>query len=287
MNLVGKILVVALLVSSLVFASMTLAVHATHKQWKLAVSNPNPAPGQKRGLMEELADRDSLIGRLQTELTEKQRLYERTVRESEQVRGQLESQNQELLATRTKQQTEITEKTTALKEAIAAANNAAKVLEKTQEENTALRNENTTVKKARDDAHADVVAREDDLAQAKGEWSRHEARNKQLLAQLAQYRMVMQDANLPLNIDVPRVNGLVTKTHTSEKMVEINLGTDHGLKEGVLMDVFRVGNTLSTTRYLGQIRLFTVDKTKAVGSVIPNTLKGTIQEEDHVATRIK
>ena len=63
------------------------------------------------------------------------------MRESEQVRGQLESQNQELLATRTKQQTEITEKTTALKEAIAAANNAAKVLEKTQEENTALRNE--------------------------------------------------------------------------------------------------------------------------------------------------
>ena len=30
-----------------------------------------------------------------------------------------------------------------------------------------------------------------------------------------------------------------------------------------------------------------MDKTKAVGSVIPKTLTGTIQEADHVATRIK
>jgi hypothetical protein len=284
MNLVGKILVVALMVSSLVFASMTLALHGTHRAWKLLVSNPNPGPGQKRGLQEELADRDSLIARLQTELTEKQRLNERTVRESEQVRGSLESQNQELLATRTKLQTEITDRITALKEAITNANNSATVAQKTQEENTTLRNEATGAKKDRDDARTDVIVKEDELAQAIGEWIRFETRNKQLLLQLAQYRIVIQDANLPLRVDVPRVDGLVTKTNTSEKMVQINLGTDHGLKEGVVMDVFRVGNT---AQYLGQIRLFKVDKTEAVGSVIPNTLKGTIQEDDHVATRIK
>ena len=43
----------------------------------------------------------------------------------------------------------------------------------------------------------------------------------------------------------------------------------------------------ASTAYLGQIRLFKMDKTTAVGSVIPDKLKGTIQENDHVATRIK
>src|SRR5262249_32739765 len=161
----------------------------------------------------------------------------------EQVRGQLESQNQELLAARTKLQTEITEKTNALKEAITAANNAAKVLEKTQEENKALRDENTVTKKDRDDAHSEVVTKWDELAQATSELVRYKARNQQLLAQLAEYRQVLQNANLPLKVDIPAVSGLVTKTHTSEKMVEINLGTDHGLREGVVMDVFRLGNT--------------------------------------------
>jgi hypothetical protein len=53
------------------------------------------------------------------------------------------------------------------------------------------------------------------------------------------------------------------------------------------MDVIRVGESLSNTRYLGQIRLTQVDKTEAVGIVIPETSKGTIQENDHVTTGLK
>jgi hypothetical protein len=285
MNLVGKILVVALLVMALVFSSFTLAVHATHKNWKLMVNNPTPQPGQQPGYVQILADRDGQIARMQTELTEKQRLYERTQRESEQVRGQLESQVQELLAGRTRLNDEITSKTNTLNQQIAAAVTSAAVLEKTQKQNTDLRTKNTSLTTERDTALNNVVKLLDELAQATGEWNRHEQRNKALLVQLAQYRIVMQDANLPLNLEVPTVEGLVTRTHTAEKLVEINLGTDDGLKPGVIMDVFRAGGTLATTRYLGQIRLSRVEKTEAVGDVIPEKLEGTIQENDNVITR--
>ena len=286
MNLVGKILVVALLVMSLVFASLTLAVHATHTNWLQRVTNTDKSKGPP-GLVQDLADKDSALQRKITELTEMERLKERTTREYEVRVAQQESQNQELLAVRLNLQTENTQKAGQLKEAISAADNAAKLLEKTQEENKVIREENVVTKKARDDNHTQLVAREDDLAQAKGEWARLEARNKQLLAQLAQYRLALQNAGVNLNLQTPAVQGLVTKTHTTEKMVEINLGTDHGLREGDLMDVYRLGNTLASTAYLGQIRLFKMDKTTAVGSVIPDKLKGTIQENDHVATRIK
>jgi hypothetical protein len=289
MNLVGKILVVALLVMSLVFASFTLAVHATHKNWKMMVSNPSPnaQKGEQPGLVQVLADRDGLITRLQTELTEKQKLLDRTVRESEQVRGQLESAVAEHQTVRKQLETEIASKTTSLNEAITAAQTAATVMQKTQDENKTLREYNVKATKDRDDARDEVIKYADELAQATSEWARYQDRNRQLLLQLAQYRLVIQDKGLPLQLDVPRVDGLVTQTHTAEKMVEINLGTDDGLKKGDVMDVIRLGNTEASTQYLGQIRLLTVDKTGAVGSLVPDTIRGTIQKDDHVTTGLK
>ena len=108
MNLVGKILVVALTVMALVFSSFTLAVHATHKNWKLMVDNANPKPGEALGLKQEIALRDTAISRYITDLANKEQLVNRIQRESEQVRGQLESTNSELQKRLVALQTEIT-----------------------------------------------------------------------------------------------------------------------------------------------------------------------------------
>src|SRR2546428_5623906 len=99
MNLVGKILVVALLVMSLVFAAFTLAVHATHKNWLLVVTNTDLKKGPP-GLKQQLDEKDSQIARYVAEKAEMEKLVERTKREYELRLGQLESQVQELLATR-------------------------------------------------------------------------------------------------------------------------------------------------------------------------------------------
>ncbi len=284
MNLVGKILVVALLVMSLVFGSFTLAVHATHKNWKLMVDNTDAQKGPP-GLKQIIAERDARITQKTTELAEKEQLYVRTLREAEQRLGQLESYGSELKKQRDALQGEIALKSSELTDAIKGANDSATVLAKTQVENKALRDENTQVKMERDQHYDQLVKLIDQHAQAAGEWARLQERNRQLLAQCAQYRLVLQDNNLPTNLEIPTVFGLVTDTNTAAKMVQINLGSDQGLKKGIEMLVYRFGDNLATTSYLGKIRLSTVDKTAAVGQVVE--LKGTIQKDDHVATRIE
>jgi metal-responsive CopG/Arc/MetJ family transcriptional regulator len=285
MNLVGKILVVALTVMALVFSSFTLAVHATHKNWKLMVSNTDTTKGLPLGLTQVIAERDTAISRLLVDNAAKEQLVYRNQRESEQIRGQLESLVSELQKNNRNLKDEIDLKSGELTLAINASANSTNVLAKTQTENKDIRTENVQVKTERDQAFDNVVTTGDKLAQASGEWARLSERNKQLLAQLAQYRQVMQDRGLPLNLEKPTVTGKVTQTHTATKMVQINLGSDDGLKKGDTMDVVRVGNTAGT--YLGKIRLITVDKTEAVGAAIPGTLKGTIQKDDQVTTELE
>ncbi len=285
MNLVGKILVVALTVMALVFSSFTLAVHATHKNWKLMVSNTDTTKGLPLGLTQVIAERDTAISRLLADNAAKDQQVNRIQRESEQIRGQLESLVSELQKNNRNLKDEIDLKSGELTLAINASANSTNVLAKTQTENKDIRTENVQVKTERDQALDNVVTTGDKLAQASGEWARLSERNKQLLAQLAQYRQVMQDRGLPLNLEKPTVTGKVTQTHTATKMVQINLGSDDGLKKGDTMDVVRVGNTAGT--YLGKIRLITVDKTEAVGAAIPGTLKGTIQKDDQVTTELE
>src|SRR5262245_6964407 len=205
MNLVGKILVVALTVMALVFASFTLAVHATHTNWKLKVSNPNAKPGEPKGLVQDIAERDTMINRLLADNAAKEQLVARIQRESEQIRGQLESHNAELQAGLKRLDAEITLKSGELTEAIKQAEAVANVLAKTQKENKDIRDESVDIKTQRDQAFENVNKKGDELAQALGEWNRLSERNKQLLMLLAQFRQVLQNGGISLTLEIRNV----------------------------------------------------------------------------------
>lgn len=283
MNLVGKILVVAIFVMSLVFATFTLAVHSTHKNWKLAVTNQVPTPTQPLGLEKVLQDlivkRDALI----LQLSEMERSLERNKREYQQRLAQLETLRGDLQKDVDTKQAENGTLATQLKDAIAAADNATRVLESIRQENSQLREQNNTVKKERDDAFTEVVKLGDLLAQAQAEWTKHLDRNKVLLAQVSQYRLVLQDRGIQLD-SKPTVFGLVQAIDQSRGMVEVNVGFDDGLEVGMELDVFRVGAT--DTNYLGRIKLSKVNTDVSVGTIMRDYSKGTILRRDHVATRL-
>jgi hypothetical protein len=85
---------------------------------------------------------------------------------------------------------------------------------------------------------------------------------------------------------LPRtVSGLVVQV-SQQKLVEIDLGSDDGLKQGQVLDVFRLGETVDSARYLGKIQLTSVNKATALGKILPGA-QGKIHEADHVATRIE
>ncbi len=84
----------------------------------------------------------------------------------------------------------------------------------------------------------------------------------------------------------PAVSGRVVSTEPEKGVVEVSLGSDDGVQLGQTLVVYRFGTTLESTKYLGEIRLISVDKKKAIGRVLSNA-KGTIEADDQVATRLE
>jgi len=107
-----------------------------------------------------------------------------------------------------------------------------------------------------------------------------------------QLRKLVADANLrpvdTIGCSFPApVQGLVTVSRPEEGLVEINIGGDDGLKLGDRLHVYRWGATLDCTKYLGQIILTQVDTTNSVGTLRRETMRGTIEKGDHVATHLE
>ena len=69
MNLVGKIFIISIAVMSLVFMSFALAVYATHKNWRDAISNPDTGFAKELKIQQdqqEGTDRDSWLASFTT-----------------------------------------------------------------------------------------------------------------------------------------------------------------------------------------------------------------------------
>jgi hypothetical protein len=107
-------------------------------------------------------------------------------------------------------------------------------------------------------------------------------RNERLLAE---YQALVVKYRLPELPQPNAVSGLVVGV-TNDGLVEINLGSDDGLRPDEILDVFRLRATVGGTTYLGQIKLTSVDKATAIGIIVRKT-RGSIEVNDHVTTRLQ
>jgi hypothetical protein len=79
------------------------------------------------------------------------------------------------------------------------------------------------------------------------------------------------------------IKGTITKVEPKSGLVEINLGTDAGLKRNHTLEVFRLK---PRAEYLGRIQLVEVSKTKSVGRLITPLRPGQVlQAGDSVASK--
>jgi hypothetical protein len=222
---------------------------------------------------------------LQDQIADLERNYERNKREYQQRLGQLET----ALITLTKERDVLQDDNgrlgKELEAAVAAADAKTKQLDSFRAENQKLRDDNDTVRKERDDKLREVVSLQDRVAQLTGEYDRLTKRNQQLLLQITQIRVAAADAGIQLDRK-PTVFGIVqaTKTTADFTLVEISIGYDDGLEQGMELDVFRLG-VAGEALYLGRIKLTRVEPDVSVGQVLPGS-KGSITRHDHVATRL-
>lgn len=287
MNWLGKTLVMAILVMSLVFMAFAIAVYSTHKNWRDLVTNAQAAPGKPLGLQPQLSALRARNGELQAQL-------DTITKEIADERGAHQKSLAELQTTLStlrqeydKQVAEHAALVEGERQAVAATEAAHKTLEALRGEVVKLRDDIRLVQKEKEEEFDRALKLADDLNQNKAAGDLLKKRNVQLTDQLAQAKAVLKSHDLdehePVDGVPPKVDGVVLAVG-NDGMIEVSLGADDGLRKGNTLEVFRHAGTVS--KYLGRIQVVRTAPDKAVGKILPEFRKGNIQKEDRVATRL-
>jgi hypothetical protein len=277
MNWLGKVFVVVILIMSLVFMGLALAVYATHKNWQQVSVD----------LKKKLTDAQSENAKLQTEHNRRVEDLEREKTIAEQQVAKLDSERVALTDRYAQAQTELEGLRQNQRDHIAAVASTQKINEALAGEVTELRKTIRTTLQDRDSLFKKALDATEDLHKAAGEYNTTLERNKQLTKQVAGKDVVMREKGIDPNTDpnsvVPIVEGVVSKIERKAggQLVEITIGADDGLKTGNTLEVSR------GAKYLGRVEIIQTSPDKAVGRVDRTFQQGQIQEGDRVATRIK
>lgn len=283
MTLLGKIFTGLIFIASIILMSIAVMVAASHKNWKNAVIEPetglqarlNLEKDRNAVLQEEIEEKKNALNRERTSRAAAiSTLTTKTVLQSK----QLEEKERELAA-----QTQLSQER----------------LARMQQAEARLAEQDVSLKDARDqlqtvvnDLHYQmqmVVTLTDQNHQV--EWSEQalKERAEQLANDVATLKKVMDaygldknslTAHIPPQID-GRVTAISNKGSFERKLVEINLGSDDGLREGHELDVFR------NNQYLGRVVIREVSTNRAVAQIIPDLNRGSIKENDRVTTRFR
>ncbi len=285
MTLVGKIFVVAILIMSVVYMGLALAVYSSHRNWKEVVDLPRDqaGPGKEVGLKYQLEDlkakNDELkleLDRLQAQIDTEQAAYRQNL-------AKLETERTELLANRQEMQQQLDELATQNRTLTGTVDSTQQNLTRLTQEVEGLRQEISETQKRRDEIFATLVTETDELHDAHGELQRLQERLNQLTATLGQYKQKLTangiSPDAPVVATTPALHGLVTAVRQNN-LIEVSLGSDDGL---------RVGNTIEVYRdqtYLGRAEVLQTAPDRAVAKLLKDYRRGVVQAGDQVATRL-
>ena len=264
MNWLGKVFVVVILIMSLVFMGLALAVYATHKNWQQV----------SEVLKKKLTDSQSENAKLQTEHNRRVEDLEKEKTIAEQQAAKLDSERVALTERYAQAQTELEGLRQNQRDHIAAVASTQKLNEGLVVDVTDLRTRIRKTMEDRDSLFKKALDATEELHKAANDYNATLERNKQLTKQVAGKDVVMREKGIDPNTDpgsvVPTVEGVVSKIERKAggQLVEITIGADDGLK---------TGNTLEIQ----------TSPDKSVGRVDRTFQQGQIQEGDRVATRIK
>lgn len=283
MTLLGKIFTVAIFVMSLVFMSFSVVVFATHRNWKMLVTNPTPTATYGLGLMHQLKNERETNVNLRSELDQlnKQAAIEKTARRH--AIGALETRLASVQQLLTEREAQLRTLQVTESESAEALNVAMTTVEALRSAVDTLRDEVRMTQADRDQQFARVVSLTDRLQAAMGTQRTLQERSQQLVAQVSDMKRVIDAAGVDVDMDTdavpPVLDGLVTAVGQSN-LIEVSLGSDDGLRVGHRLELFRDNN------YLGHAVVVKTDPNRAVAQIDERTQRGMIRVRDRVATRL-
>lgn len=278
MTLLGKCFSVIIMLLSLVFMVLALAVNATHRNWRDVVKGDDGYEArfsEIEKLNEQLSDE---ARRIQADLDREQGARQTALAalqtQMDQLEGELETnlnKNQQLEA----QNTVLIE----LDKSRAEAN------EKLTAETKRLRTQIRSEQADRDRLFAETLDLANQMNELRGVRQALEARNQALLQQVTRFKEVVDskgiDISAPLHGAPPERNGNILVVNRSRRLVEVSIGSDEGLRSGHLLEVTRGG------RYVGKIRVRQTEPNRSVAEILRDYSEGIIEEGDRVDTTLE
>ncbi len=283
MTLLGKVFTVLIFIMSLVFMTFAVAVFATHKNWKMYVTNETPNEQYDLGLIHQLAQLKEANVNLRSEM---ETLRSETAKEQAARRhaiGVLETKLAEVAQSLTDREAELRALQVSEGESAEALKVATQVVDALQDELKLLRVEIRSTQDDRDTQFNKLVQATDLYHSAQGFLQNFKERNLQLAAQISEYKRVMDANGLTRDMDTtgiaPPLDGIVTAVG-DRNLIEISLGSDDGLRVGHRVEVYR------SNAYLGYAVVLKTDPDRAVAQVDEKTQRGLVKVRDSVATKL-
>ena len=281
MTLLGKSFSTVIFLLSAAFMVLSLAVSASHRNWRDEVLGDGGAkPGLKKDIEDisrvneqlqdseqraladldrERASRRTALAALQTQLDD----LSRKLQDTEKAAGDLRAGNN-ILA-----QTDLSR---------------TKLLDEITTQNGKLRDQIRKEQQERDELFSQVLALTDQMNKLRGFKNQLEDRNEQLMAQVTRFEEVTRakgiDINDPLDGAPPERNGNILQIDRPTSLVLVSIGYDEGLREGHFLEVTRGG------RYVGKLKVRKTETDRAVAEIMPDYSDGILREGDRVDTTL-
>jgi hypothetical protein len=285
MNLVGRIFVVLILIMSIVFATFSIMVYATHTNWREEIMRTaaEVRGNQSVGYKERLKEAREENAKLTNERTEMELQLNAEKTAKIQALAKLEAKNSALEAERNEKSQQLAAK----EKELAANTNALHVAQNN------LSNLTTEVQKLRDDIAAsqretdEQIKKSTDLADklavASGTLANLQERNTQLTMDVSKAKTILKGLGMsiedPADASTIPVSGIITAVSPSK--VELSIGTDDGVRVGQQLDIYR------RDKYVGRVKVLEAKSDTAVASILPEYQQFPIQRGDNVGSQLQ
>ncbi len=281
MTLLGKSFSVVILILSLSFMVLALAVNASHRNWKDVIFE---GVGGQPGLIDQIVTIDGNNKQLLASVakTESDLVREQVARRT--ALGALQTQLDQLQETLVNSEANVKD-LRATNVGLAQTNaSSAKELTQLTAETKRLREQIRTEQQERDALFGETLVLTDQMNTLRGYKLLLEERNQQLMAQVTRFEEVVTskgiDINEPLDGAPPERNGNVLVINRPKHLVEVSIGFDDGIRKGHYLEVTRKG------RYVGKLRVRNTEPNRAVAEIMKDYSEGLILEGDRVDTTL-
>jgi septal ring factor EnvC (AmiA/AmiB activator) len=285
MNLVGRIFVVLILIMSIVFATFSIMVYATHTNWREEIMRTaaevrgNQTLGYKERLKEAREENAKLTNdrnEMELQLTAEKTAKIQALAKLEAANGALTTENAEKSKQLAAKEKELEANTNALHVAQNNLSNLTAEVQKLRDDIAASQREtDEQIKKSTDLA--------DKLAVASGVLANLQERNTQLTMDVSKAKTILKGLGMsiedPADASTIPVAGIITAVSTSK--VELSIGTDDGVRIGQQLDIYR------RDKYVGRVKVVEVKADTAVAAILPEYQQFPIQRGDNVGSQLQ